>query len=92
MKWVFGAVSILIVVVIACVFYYQHETEPYKEQAAETAEIARQWKKIEHEQHHNVKEKDVTQATPADHEKSIVEKPETAVNIDSQHRELDIAP
>lgn len=90
MKWKFGAVSILIVVVIACIFYYQYETVLYKEQAAETTEIVRQWKKIDHERLHNVKEQDVIQATSADNEKLIAVKPKTAVKIDNQDRKLNI--
>ena len=45
MKWIFGSLAFLIMLSIACVFWYRHETAPYKKEAAETEKIVRQWER-----------------------------------------------
>lgn len=41
-KWIIGAIAFLIIVVGACYLWYQHDTAPYRQQAAEVAKLARQ--------------------------------------------------
>ncbi|MDE0482911.1 MAG: hypothetical protein OXI67_10060 [Candidatus Poribacteria bacterium] len=41
-KWVLGGVGFLIVLSIACVLWYQHDTAPYRKAAAEAEELLRQ--------------------------------------------------
>jgi hypothetical protein len=43
-KWILGAVGFLIVLSVACVLWYQQDMAPYKQEAAQTAETAQQWK------------------------------------------------
>ena len=41
-KWIIGAIALLIIIAGACYLWYQHTTAPYREQAAETKEVARE--------------------------------------------------
>lgn len=43
-KWVLSGVAFLILFSFSCYLWYEYETVPYKQEATETAEIARQWK------------------------------------------------
>lgn len=42
-KWFIGGVIVLIMVAVACVFWFRYDTAPYRLDAAETAELLRQW-------------------------------------------------
>ncbi|MCE2401040.1 hypothetical protein J4G08_09160 [Candidatus Poribacteria bacterium] len=42
-KWIIGGILLLIIIAGACYLWYQHDTAPYKQEAAETAEVAREW-------------------------------------------------
>lgn len=42
-KWIIGGILSLIIVAGACYLWYQHDTAPYKQEAAETTEVAREW-------------------------------------------------
>lgn len=42
-KWIIGGIMLLIIIAGACYLWYQHDTAPYKREAAETAEFAREW-------------------------------------------------
>lgn len=42
-KWVIGGVAFLIVLAVACVFWYRYDTAAARREAAETAELLRQW-------------------------------------------------
>ena len=42
-KWIIGGFLLLTIIAGACYLWYQHDTAPYKQEAAETAEVARQW-------------------------------------------------
>ncbi len=42
-KWFLGGVGFLIVFAGACYLWYQHDTAPYRQEAAETAELIREW-------------------------------------------------
>ena len=42
-KWFLGGVAFLIVFTVACVFWYRYDTAPDRRDAAETAELLRQW-------------------------------------------------
>ncbi|MDE0088682.1 MAG: hypothetical protein OXU23_23375 [Candidatus Poribacteria bacterium] len=41
-KWVLGGVGFLIVLSIACVWWYQHDIAPHKKAAAEAEKLLRQ--------------------------------------------------
>jgi hypothetical protein len=73
MKWILGAILILIGVAVACVFYYQYTTAPYRLEAAKTAKVVHQWEKPGEERTHNVKKEDVTETIPAVHQMPIAE-------------------
>ena len=40
-KWIIGGIVFLIVLSVACVFWYRYDTAPDRRDAAETAEVAR---------------------------------------------------
>lgn len=42
-KWILGGIGLLLIIAAACYIWYQHDLKAYKEQAAETAQLARQW-------------------------------------------------
>ncbi len=42
-KWILAAVSFLMLLSVACVFWYQHDIAPAKQEAAETAKLVREW-------------------------------------------------
>ena len=42
-KLFIGGIVFLIVFSVACVFWYRYDTAPYRQEAAKTAKIARQW-------------------------------------------------
>lgn len=42
-KWIIGGVAFLILFAVACVFWYRYDTAPDRRDAAETAELLRQW-------------------------------------------------
>lgn len=42
-KWILGAIGFLILFAGACYLWYQHDTAPYRQEAAETAELMREW-------------------------------------------------
>ena len=42
-RWILGAVGFLIVLSVACVWWYQQDIAPYKQEAAETAKLVREW-------------------------------------------------
>ena len=42
-KWVIGGIVFLIVLSVACVFWYRYDTAPYRKAAAKSAEVAREW-------------------------------------------------
>lgn len=44
-KWVLGGVAFLIVLSVACVWWYHYDTAPDRREAAESAELVRQWEK-----------------------------------------------
>lgn len=41
-KWVMGAIAFLIVLSVACIWWYRYDTAPYKREAAETEQLLRQ--------------------------------------------------
>lgn len=41
-KWILGAIGFLILFAGACYLWYQHDIAPYRQEAAETAELARE--------------------------------------------------
>ncbi len=41
-KWFIGAIALLIIIAGACYLWYQHDTAPYRQEAAETAKLLRQ--------------------------------------------------
>lgn len=44
-KWIVISLVLLIVLCVACVFWYRHETAPYKQEVVEAEEFVRQWKR-----------------------------------------------
>lgn len=42
-KWIIGGILLLVIIAGACYLWYQHDMAPYKQEAAETAEVAREW-------------------------------------------------
>ena len=42
-KWVIGSIALLIVITVGCVSWYRYDTAPYRKEAAESAEMFRQW-------------------------------------------------
>ncbi|MDE0086316.1 MAG: hypothetical protein OXU23_11420 [Candidatus Poribacteria bacterium] len=42
-KWIIGAIALLIIIAGACYLWYRYDTAPYRQEAAKTAEVARQW-------------------------------------------------
>ena len=42
-KWIIGGILLLIIIAGACYLWYQHDTAPYRQEAAETAKFAREW-------------------------------------------------
>ena len=42
-KWIFGAIALLIIVAGACYLWYQHSLADERKAAAEATELARQW-------------------------------------------------
>ena len=71
-KWILGGVAFLILFSFSCYLWYQHETAPYKQDATETAEIARQWE-IEKSRTSNLVETASSQV-PSDSTVSTTEK------------------
>ena len=41
-KWFIGAIALLIIIAGACYLWYQHDTAPYRQEAAESAKLLRQ--------------------------------------------------
>ena len=41
-KWIFGAIALLIIIAGACYLWYRYDTAPYRQEAAETAKLLRQ--------------------------------------------------
>ena len=78
-KWVLGGVGFLIVLSVACVWWYQHDIADEKKAAAETSEFARQWEK-ERKAVPKPVTKDVTKA-PAENSDTTAEKPINKVTI-----------
>lgn len=44
MRWIIGAIVLLVIIGMACILYYHHLLAPYKQQAAETDEVVRQYR------------------------------------------------
>lgn len=42
-KWILGGIALLIMTAVACFFWYRHDTAYERQQAAKSAEVARQW-------------------------------------------------
>lgn len=42
-KWLIGAIALLIIIAGACYLWYRYDTAPYEREAAEATELARQW-------------------------------------------------
>ena len=42
-KWILGGIAFLIVFSVACVLWYRYDTAPDRRDAAETADVAREW-------------------------------------------------
>ena len=72
-KWVLGGVGFLILLSVACVWWYHHDIADEKKAAAETSEFARQWEK-ERKAAPKPVTKDETKA-PAENSDTTAEKP-----------------
>ena len=42
-KWIIGAIAFLIIIAGVCYLWYQHDTAPYRQEAAEVDKLLRQW-------------------------------------------------
>ena len=40
-KWFIGAIALLIIIAGACYLWYQYDTAPYRQEAAESAKLLR---------------------------------------------------
>lgn len=82
-KWVLGGVGFLILLSVACVWWYQHDIADEKKAAAETSEFARQWEK-ERKAAAKTVTKDVTKA-PAESTTPTAEKPVNKVTAEVEN-------
>jgi len=62
-KWIIGGILLLIIIAGACYLWYQHDTAPYKQEAAETAEFAREWEATQKASTKNKAEQAANQAS-----------------------------
>ena len=44
-KWIIGGIALLIIIAGACYLWYQHDTAPYRKEAAKSTELIREWQK-----------------------------------------------
>lgn len=90
-KWTLTGVAFLILFSFACVLWYQYDTSPAKQEAAKTAELARQWD-IEKSDTDSTAETVLPQAsadgTPLTADKQLTETPVTK-NIEPTHTKVD---
>lgn len=42
-RWILGGIVFLIVLSVSCILWYQHVTELYRQETADTAELVREW-------------------------------------------------
>ncbi len=62
-RWVVGGMVFLIMFAGACYLWYQYDTAPYKQEAAETAEVAREWEATQKASTENRAEQAANQAS-----------------------------
>lgn len=71
-RWILGGIAFLVLFGAACIFWYQHDTAPYRQEAAITAEEVREWEAAQKVDMNNVTE-EVT-ITPAKSNTQTAEK------------------
>ncbi len=67
-RWIIGGIVALLIVAGACVLWYQHDTAPYKQEAAEAEKLLRQAEKSKKVSKTGNKAEQTTDVTPADSE------------------------
>lgn len=71
-KWIIGGIVFLIVLSVACVFWYRYDTAPDRRDAAETAEAVREWEVTQKANTDNMTEDEIY--TPAESTTQTAEK------------------
>ncbi len=79
-KWILAAVSFLMLLSVACVFWYQHDIAPAKQEAAETAKLVREWETASNT---DSETEQVADLTAADSTPQAAEKPVTQTKTEA---------
>ena len=87
-KWIIGAIALLIIVAGACVLWYRYDTAPYRQQAAEAEKLLRQSEKSKKVSKTDNKAEQATDGTAADSNTPTADKQRT----DTTPVTKDIAP
>ena len=75
-RWIIGGIVVLLIVVGACVLWYQHDTAPARKAAADAEAFARQWEKNQKAKRESSTETETASPqAPADSETPPAEKP-----------------